>query len=180
MKLLASGLFYSKLSYCLPLYVSTWGLDRYRDIVTRTNTFTKEDNRKLQVIQNHLCRMLLNTQSNYYRQNQSTKELLDQCGELSIHQMGAQQTLVMIQKILCTGKPDYLSKRIKVRESRVQGVSTLLAPVDASLGVTRSSFIYRGVKLYNQLPEKIRKLRKLSLFKAQLKTWIQENIDVKP
>ena len=180
LKLLASGLFYSKLSYCLPLYVSTWGLDRYRDIVTRTNTFTKEDNRKLQVIQNHLCRMLLNTQSNYYRQNQSTKELLDQCGELSIHQMGAQQTLVMVQKIICTGKPDYLSKRIKVREARVQGVSTLLAPVDASLGVTRSSFIYRGVKLYNQLPEKIRKLRKLSLFKAQLKTWIQENIDVKP
>ena len=97
LKLLASGLFYSKLSYCLPLYVSTWGLDMYRDTSTRTNTFTKEDNRKLQVIQNHLCRLLLKTQSNYYRQNQSTQELLDECGELSIHQMGAQQTLVMIQ-----------------------------------------------------------------------------------
>ena len=27
LKMLASGLFYSKLSYCLPLYTATWGLD---------------------------------------------------------------------------------------------------------------------------------------------------------
>ena len=177
MKLLASGLLYSKLSYCLPLYVSTWGLDRYRDIATRTNTFTKEDNRKLQVIQNHLCRLLLKTQSNYYRQNQSTQELLY---ELSIHQMGAQQTLVMVQKILLTGKPDYLSTRLKVRVSRSREVSTFLAPIDASLGTTRSSFLYRGIKLYNRLPEEIRNLKKISLFKAQLKKWILGNIDIKP
>ena len=94
--------------------------------------------------------------------------------------MGAQQTLVMIQKIILTGKPEYLSKRLKLRVSRVQGVSTLLAPVGASLGITRSSFLYRGIKLYNQLPEETKNLKKLSLFKAQLKTWIQENIDVKP
>ena len=152
----------------------------YRDTSTRTNTFTKEDNRKLQVIQNHLCRLLLKTQSNYYRQNQSTQELLDECGELSIHQMGAQQTLVMVQKILLTGKPDYLSARLKARVSRSQEVSTFLAPIDASLGTTRSSFLYRGIKLYNRLPEEIRNLKKISLFKTQLKKWIQGNIDIKP
>ena len=54
LRMLASGIVYSKLSYCLPLYVATWGLDRYRDSDTRTYSFTKEDNRKLQVIQNHL------------------------------------------------------------------------------------------------------------------------------
>ena len=106
--------------------------------------------------------------------------MLDEFGELSIHQMGAQQTLVMIHKIILTGKPDYLSARLKVRGSRIQDGSTFLAPIDASLGISRSSFLYRGIKLYNRLPEATRNLRKMSLFKAQLKKWILGNIDIKP
>jgi hypothetical protein len=41
----------AQLSYCLPLFSNTWGLDHYRDQETWLSSFTKEDDRKLQVIQ---------------------------------------------------------------------------------------------------------------------------------
>jgi hypothetical protein len=178
--MIASGLFYSKLSYCLPLVSATWGLDRYRDTITRVTSFTKEDNRRLQVLQNHLCRLLLNTQGNYYRQNQPTQELLEKCEELSSHQLGAQRTLVMLKKIILNKKPSYLADKLQIRPAIGARSASTIAPLDASLGITRSSFMYRGVKLFNQLPEDLRKLGKISLFKNGLKTWIKENISVKP
>ena len=42
LRMLASGMFYSKLSYCLPLFMNTWALDRYKDGSTRFSSFTKE------------------------------------------------------------------------------------------------------------------------------------------
>ena len=55
LKMLASGLFYSKRFYCLPLFANTWGLDCYKEDMTRFTSYTKEDNRKLQVLQNQVC-----------------------------------------------------------------------------------------------------------------------------
>ena len=95
--MLASGIFYSKLSYCLPLFVNTWGLDNYRDDTTRFTSYTREDNRKLQVLQNQVSRLMIPKipgHDYYHKQNQSTEALLNQCGDLSIHQLGAQMTLV--------------------------------------------------------------------------------------
>ena len=57
MKAVINGLFYSKLIYCLPLYSNTWGLETYKDKGTRYTTFTKDDNRRLQVIQNQVVRL---------------------------------------------------------------------------------------------------------------------------
>ena len=98
LRMLASGLFYSKLAYCLPLYTATWSLDGYRDTNTRFSSFTKEDNRRLQVLQNQLCRLLLKERGGYFKQNQSTSELVNKCDYLSIHQLGAQSTIVMMKK----------------------------------------------------------------------------------
>ena len=54
LKMIAQGLFYSKLSYCLPLFLNTWGLDNYRDGATRTS---EEDLRKIKVLQNQVARL---------------------------------------------------------------------------------------------------------------------------
>ena len=178
--MLASGLFYSKLSYCLPLFTNTWGLDPYRDTITRSTSFTKEDNRQLQVLQNQLCRLLLNEQGIYYKQNLPTQELLNKCGDLSIHQLGAQRTLVMMKKILSSQKPGYLRAKLQIRQTVGPRSEATISPMNASLNLTRSSFLYRGIKLFNQLPEVLRNDSKLSRFKNGLKTWIKENISVKP
>ena len=76
--MLINGLFYSKVTYCLPLFLNTWGLDKYKDKGTRYSSFTKEDIRKLQVLQNQVTRLLVK-RSGYNKdtkQNMSTEELL--------------------------------------------------------------------------------------------------------
>ena len=75
--MIAQGIFYSKLGYCLPLFSNTWGLETYKDGNTRSSGFTKEDNRKLQVIQNQVARLLVNKEDLQGKQNIPTKELLD-------------------------------------------------------------------------------------------------------
>ena len=59
LQMFASGIFYSKLEYCLPLFVNTWGLDQYNEIDEKYVTMSKEQCRKLQVLQNKVCRLML-------------------------------------------------------------------------------------------------------------------------
>ena len=51
-KMIAQGIFYSKMSYCFPLFLNTWGLDHYRDGSSRNSSLMKKDLYKLQVLQN--------------------------------------------------------------------------------------------------------------------------------
>ena len=180
LKMLSEGIFYSKLSYCLPLYTTTWGLDNYLEGTQRFSSFTKEDNRKIQVIQNQVCRLLLDWKDreriSYFKQNLSTKDLMLTTGNLSVHQLGAQRTLVMIKKILLSRKPDYIASRLHLNPRAGHAI----LPMAASLNLTRSSFIYRGIKLFNLLPESIQRLEKIGSFKSQSKAWVTENIAVKP
>ena len=180
LKMLSEGIFYSKLSYCLPLYTTTWGLDNYLEGTQRFSSFTKEDNRKIQVIQNQVCRLLLDWKDreriSYFKQNLSTKDLMLTTGNLSVHQLGAQRTLVMIKKILLSRKPDYIASRLHLNPRAGHAI----LPMAASLNLTRSSFIYRGIKLFNLLPESIQSLEKIGSFKSQSKAWVTENIAVKP
>ena len=57
--LFASGIFYSKLSYCLSVFGNVFGLEHYREENTRYTSYTKEDNNRLQILQNKLNRLLL-------------------------------------------------------------------------------------------------------------------------
>ena len=80
LRMLINGLFYSKLTYCLPLFMNTWGLDKYKDKGTRYFSFTKEDIRKLQVLQNQVTRLLVKRSefnNKNTNQNMSTEELLE-------------------------------------------------------------------------------------------------------
>ena len=58
LKLFASGIFYSKLSYCLPVFGNVFGLEKYNEVNNKYQSFTTSDNNKLQVLQNTLNRML--------------------------------------------------------------------------------------------------------------------------
>ena len=87
LRMLASGMFYSKLSYCLPLFINTWGLDGYKIGNSRFTSFTKEYCRKLQVLQNQVSRLQI--PSNQKRFNLSTEELLNVTKDLSVHQLVA-------------------------------------------------------------------------------------------
>ena len=68
LKLFASGIFYLKLSYCLPVFGNVFGLDVYKEENNKYASFTTSE-----VLQNSLNRLL--TGADY---NTPTTELLDQ------------------------------------------------------------------------------------------------------
>ena len=47
LKLFASGIFYSKLSYCLPVFGNVFGLDKYKETNSKYTSFPTSDNNKL-------------------------------------------------------------------------------------------------------------------------------------
>ena len=62
LRMLISGIFYSKLFYCFPLYINTWNLDNYREGRQYFTSYTKEDNKRVQVLKNKVSRLLLDRQ----------------------------------------------------------------------------------------------------------------------
>ena len=136
LRMLASGLFYSKVSYCLPLYVNTWHLDMYKDGSSRTTSFTKEDCRKLQVLQNQVSRLQIPNQQKH--PNMSTQELLNMNEDLSIHQLGALRTIVMAKKIMASKKPSYLADQLQLGQSTSTRRESALDLGVFKLGIQRS------------------------------------------
>ena len=54
---MATGLFYSKLRYSLPIFANIWTKEKYNEKNTKMGSTTKEDIRKLQVLQNKVERV---------------------------------------------------------------------------------------------------------------------------
>ena len=103
-------------------------------------------------------------------------------GDLSVHQMVALQTLVMMKKIVQSGKPAYIYDKIKPQQPHrpLRGGVGLLNLPNYKLSILREGFIYRGVYLYNSLEEHVRNELEISRFKEKCKGWVMQNVSVKP
>ena len=177
LKYFSVGIFYSKLSYCLPVFGNIFGLDNYKEENRRYFSFTTKDNNNLQVLQNKLNKLLLN--ADY---NTSTADLLHQTGSLSVHQMVAYQTAVATYKIVKSGKPKYIAEKMQARQMKLnirQGGGTVKLP-GYTLNIAREGFIYRGASLFNKLDVSLRKEPKLEKFKVGVKEWVKQNVTIKP
>ena len=171
----SSGIFYSKLSYCLPVFGNIFGLDQYKEENRRYFSYTVKDNNNLQVLQNKMNKLLLNADH-----NTPTADLLKQTDSLSIHQMVAYQTAVSTYKIIKSGKPSYIAAKIKSRNTNTrQGVGIVPRP-KYKLNIAREGFIYRGATIYNKLDECLRTETKLSKFKTGVREWVKRNISIRP
>ena len=121
------------------MFSNVWGFG-YDDLSRRNNGFTKEDCRKLQVLQNKISR--LKTGLHY---KTSTDSLLKASKDLSVQQLTALQTLISVHKIKKKGKPEYLNEKLKLNES----VENVVTPrrqvrkiyVDQKLTLSRAGFI---------------------------------------
>ena len=172
LKLFSHGLFYSKLNYCLPVFGNVFGLDRYRVINTRFAAFTREDSRRLQVLQNSVMRLITGSE-----RSTPTTKLLELTSSLSVQQLVASQTLTLVHKVTQTSKPAYLAKRLKFRNQEHD--YKLTAPAER-LSITRGGFISRGVQLFNSLPYNIRSEQNLKKFREATRTWIIQNVSARP
>ena len=109
------------------------GLDKYRDGNARSISFTKEDNRRLQVLQNQVARLLVDRQVLQDRMNIPTRELLTLSGDLSGHQLEALRTLNLTKKILITSKPSHLARRLQLNKERVTRSGATIRETNTSL-----------------------------------------------
>jgi hypothetical protein len=159
-KLIADGIFMSKLTYLIAL----WG------------GCTKYLLKSLQVIQNRAARTV--TRLGW---DTPTEELLRQCGWLSVYQLSVYHTVLLVYKVVQTKSPQYLSNmfdtpyQYPTRQADSGTIKHLGAPGSE---LVRKSFRWRGSEDFNQLPVEIRKANTVVEFKRAAKKWIMGNVEL--
>ena len=169
-KMIANGIFISKLIYLMPLWI---GCEDY--LVN-----------SLQVCQNKVARLV--TKLDRYT---PTTVLLKQCGWMPVRQLMVYHSLVLLHRTLQTKTPTYLYRKImsgNTQPNTRQAAATtaalevagiLIQPsVDpCELGLKRKSWCWAGVVWYRKLPVDIQAEAKISVFKTKLKGWVASNVD---
>ena len=143
--LLANGLFLSKLLYLLPM----WG------------GLPAREAKKLQILINKCARMVLGA-----NRKTRTRALMERCGWLYFRELVDYHSLIQMFKLINIGKPVNLRNKLTIlHDKRIE-----LTP--ARLKISRSSFMWRTSRIWNEQPDYILQLDKLSSFKKQLKKHI--------
>ena len=159
-KMLANGIFMSKLTYLIAL----WG---GCGMVLR---------KSLQVIQNKVARIV--TKLDW---STPTQELLHQIGWLSVNQLVFYHSVVLVYKVKQNQTPKYLhsmfswSYNYNTRQAEGGAIRLVGKP---KLEVNKSSFRWRAANQYNQLPAEVRTCVSLASFKLKAKKWIKENVNI--
>ena len=87
----------------------------------------------------------------------------------------------MTQKILLSRKPVYIADRIFERENLVNLRSgRMVNQPRCKLYLKSEGFIARGQSLMNKLDENVRNKTSMPAFKLALKSWVKNNVSVKP
>ena len=174
-KTLANGIFMSKLIYLMPLWSG------FEDYLVNS----------LQVVQNKAARTV--AKLGIFT---PTKTLMKVCGWMSVRQLMAYHSLVLLHKTLRSKTPVYLHQKItsgghfpyrtRAASECPPGFSfTVSHPTDngaikqqsgSKLGLSKQGWCWNSVELYNLLPTDLRLDRKLPSFKKRLKNWIGLNI----
>ena len=147
----------------------------------RSTAFTKQHCRILQILENKVLRIL--TGHGY---ETPVSQLLEESGQLSIHQQVGYHTLLTIFKVMKTGEPGYLAGRLGVtqEEAHLDRIGARRRQHDIRLeyskSISREGTLYRGKRLWNTLPVNLRTSRTIASFKRGVKSWIKENIPVTP
>ena len=142
----------------------------YDEKSRRSTAFTKENNRKLQVLQNKILRLKTGLPF-----DTPTRDLLQASGDLSVQQLTAYTSLLTPQKSIIHQEPVYLAEKFKINQGQ-----NFISPINYKLSGSRGGFFYRTAGLYNNLPANMRTPMAPDAFKRIVKPWITRNIPIKP
>ena len=175
-KIIMNGMFTSKLIYGITVWGAVWGIPGDLDQETRRSiTTTKEDMRKLQVLQNKALRI-------FHRKSYDTPtvQLLQESNQLSVHQLVAYHSAVQVYKIRDSQKPSYHYERLFCsREQQTRSLANETSRIDFELSLARNSFFYQA-RIWNSLPQALKLSSKLSRFNILSKDWIKKNKAMRP
>ena len=176
-KTIASGIFMSKLIYLMPLWS---GCEEYLI-------------QALQVVQNKAARSVAHL--NIFT---PTKTLMKVCGWMSVRQLLAYHSLVLLHKTLTNKAPVYLYQKVtsgghfpyKTRQaatcppgfsfevSHPSDSGAVRQSTGSKLGLSKQGWCWRSVEQYNALPADLRLEKKLPSFKKRLKEWVGLHISI--
>ena len=97
-----------------------------------------------------------------FHQDAPSSLLSSKSGQLSVHQRTALFTLRSVHKALGTKQPAYSYSAFKPTAAPGQParLQSNWSKVNYKLSISRGSYLYRGSRLYNQLPDSLVKIRK--------------------
>ena len=176
-KLIASGIFMSKLIYLMPLWA---GCEEY--LV-----------KALQVIQNKAARAV--AKLGIFT---PTKILLKTCGWMSVRQLMVYHSIVLLHKTLANQSPEYMFKKVtaggmfsyktrQASECPTEFSFSVQHPINNGtirqagghkLGISKNGWCWKSVEIYNTLPTDLRLERKLKNFKTRLRKWVEDNVKI--
>ena len=177
-RLFCNGIFYSKLLYCLQVFGNVWDIPDQDDSTRRFPSFTKQDNSKLQVLQNKILRLKTG-----HPIDSPTSTLLQAANDLSVQQLTAYTSLLTAQKSIFHQEPVYLAQHLQLRSNSSQGQSSRqhnTISVKSNLSTSRGGFFYRAAALYNSMPDNLRCPMDPVVFKKKVKPWVKMNVPIKP
>ena len=160
-KMLANGLFMSKVIYLITI----WG------------SCTKDLMDSIQVIQNRVARVI--TRNDWMT---SSEENLKQIGWLSIYQLSVYFTIIQLHKVKQDKSPEklYSMYNWNYAHNTRQEANQIVKPRGTpGLELTNNSFRWRASRLYNKLPRSIIHIEQLDNFKKNVKSWIMDNITLR-
>ena len=175
LNIMAEGIFFSLLNYCLEVFGNGWGLATHDETDRHSPAFRKEDNMKLQVLGNKVLRSLTGLDF-----ETPTSVLASTSGQLSVHQRTALFTLTSIFKVLQNQEPSYSHQLLCPAPDQTGRAKVKCKRVEYKVSISRGSFFYRGSRLFNQLPDSLTKIKKQGVFKKCVKQWVRNNIPLLP
>ena len=128
---------------------------------------------KLQVLQNNLMRMMLGKK----REDRiSVDTLLQETGFQSVNQMIVQHTSGEMHKILNKDSIPFIQEMVVKKEI---GSYTMRSKDDGKLQVIPikdklSGFVQNSAKIWNQLPQEMRTMKKQQAFSNRIKKWLSD------
>ena len=150
-KKLVDGLFHSVLCYCLPLFGGC----------------SQSELDSIQVLQNRAARFVLN-----YPPRSNRAQMFNKLGWLTVRQIAAYHSLVLVHQIRVSKEPLYLAAKL----NRVNCNNNIVLK-NTPLDLYRNSFVYRSSLLWNKLPHSMREDENKKSFKNNIKNWIRENFE---
>ena len=140
--MIANGIIISRLIYLIPLWS---GCEKYLI-------------KSLQVVQNKAARVVTKC-----GKRTPVKDMLKQCGWLSVSQLGVYHSLLLLFKILQTKSPRYLYSKLSNQVNLLYEMRStanlrirLGSDSHAGAGLARGSFKYSATQAWNTLPLDIR------------------------
>ena len=137
LKMMAEGIFFSLLNYCIEVYGNVWCLATYDDQTRKSTAFTKDDNAKLQILVNKVLRSLTGLD-----RDTPIAVLHVTSGQLSVQQRTAMFTLVSVHKSIQTKQPVYGYSRLQPNPAPVNVHTQGRPRIDYELSILRGSFYY--------------------------------------